>query len=100
MKVKDEYKNVIIGTGLDFRNFLKDNNIKSDVLYLDDAQKESTMFYHLVLDLKSFCITTGVGCRNIFDTESIVDYGNSINIINTNPLIISTDYGVFFVYGD
>lgn len=100
MKVKDKYKNVIIDTGLDFRNFLKDNNIKSGILYLDDAQKESTMFYHLVLDLKTFCITAGVGCRRIFDTENIVDYGNCIKIINTNPLIISTEYGVFFVYGD
>lgn len=100
MKVKNEYKNVIIDTSLDFKKFLNRNNIKSDVLYLDDAQKESTMFYHLVLDLKSFCITTGVGCRKIFDTENIVDYGNSIIIINTNPLIISTEYGVFFVYGD
>ena len=100
MKVKNEYKNVTIRSGLDFKKFLNKNNIKSDVLYLDDAQKESTMFYHLVLDLKSFCINTGVGCRKIFYTESIVDYGNSIKIINTNPLIISTDYGVFFVYGD
>lgn len=100
MKVKNEYKNVTISTILDFQKFLNKNNIKSDVLYLDDAQKESTMFYHLVWDLKTFCITAGVGCRRIFDTENIVDYGNCIKIINTNPLIISTEYGVFFVYGD
>lgn len=100
MKVKNEYKNVTIDTSLDFQKFLNKNNIKSDVLYLDDAQKQSTMFYHLVLDLKSFCITAGVGCRKIFDTENIVDCGNSIKIINTNPLIISTEYGEFFVYGD